>query len=318
MKNNSILRQIPTECQIKKELKQAMFGEYVFCPHCGSRILKQYEKRYRCKVCRKPFTLTSISWLKGMKISLQTFYLLLWAWTHKAPVDQARKLCGLSEPTIRRWYEKFRNHLPEEKINNLRLSKVVQMDEAYRKGYSIIGAKQKARPGKKRKMALQIVSKASVDRRNALDFLIQSVRPNSQLCTDGASIYRGIDRWWPIEHRYELHKKFEFALTSEIEGLWGNLFTFIRRMYHHATKEKIGSVVKEFTARSMYPEWFSSPAGYINISFRRLIRPVRTEWRGRYQSVKKRKETFTLSCQQNLTVFPFKPSIKNLPLVPSC
>lgn len=293
MKNN-ILSQVPTEHKIKRELKRVLFGKTMFCPCCGSSQIKKYEKRYRCKLCRKPFSLTSISWLKGMKLSLTTFWLILWAWTHKVPIDQAMKLCGISEPTARRWYEKFRNHLPQDKLNDIRLSSIIQMDEAYRskkdKKYSIIGAKQKAKKGEKRKIALQVIPKNSVDRRDAIKFMSQHIVPNSKLRTDGASIYKGIGNWWPVDHQYEIHKKFEFALTSEIEGIWGNLFTFIRRMYHHVTGEKAEGIVKEFTARFVFPEWFQNPQSYLNISFQRIPRPIRKKWRGQYQTTKKQKE----------------------------
>lgn len=316
MKNN-ILSQVPTEHKIKRELKKVLFGKTMFCPKCGSPQVKKYEKRYRCKLCRKPFSLTSISWLKGMKLSLTTFWLLLWAWTNKVPVDQTMKLCGVSEPTARRWYEKFRDHLPQDKLNDIRLSNIIQMDEAYKgkkdKKYSIIGAKQKTKQGEKRKMALHVISKNSVDRRDAIEFMSQHIVPESKLQTDGASIYKGIDNWWPVDHLYEIHKRFEFALTSEIEGLWGNLFTFIRRMYHHITSEKIAELVREFSARSMFPEWFQNPQSYLNIAFQRIPRPIRKEWRGQYQTKKKQKE----NSQYELFDFPFISPTNRLSTVPS-
>lgn len=321
MNNSTILSQVPREHKIKRELKKVLFGKTMFCPRCGSPQIKKYEKRYRCKVCRKPFSITSISWLKGMKIPLTTFWLMLWAWTNKTPVDQAMKLCGVSEPTARRWYEKFREHLPQDKLDNIRLSGIVQMDEAYRgkkdKKYSIIGAKQKARKGEKRKISLQIIPKSSVDRSDAVDFLVQRVVPESKLRTDGASIYKNIGNWWPLHHQYEIHKKFEFALTSEIEGLWGNLFTFIRRMYHHATKEKIESIVKEFTARSIFPEWFNSPNSFLGVAFQRITRPTREEWRGRYQTKKKERTIFQQESTRKLADFPLIYLPNDLSVVPS-
>jgi transposase-like protein len=112
MEKYNILNQIPKEHQIKRELRHALFGKKLFCPHCGSPQVKKYDNRYRCKQCRKPFSLTLVSWLKGMKLPLQTFWLVLWCWTNKIPIDQAQKACSLSELTVRRWYKKFREHLP--------------------------------------------------------------------------------------------------------------------------------------------------------------------------------------------------------------
>jgi len=317
MENNTISQRIPKEHKIRTELRRALFGDKMFCPHCGSPQVKKYGNRYRCKLCRKPFSLTSVSWLKGMKLPLQVFWLVLWCWTNKAPIDQAKNTCGLSELTIRRWYKKFRDHLPKEPFDNLRLSGTVQMDEAYRggkkKGYAIIGAKQVANRGKPSKMALQVIDKPSVNRNEVLNLMIQTIKPGSQFNTDGAAIYKGIENWWPVIHNYDIHSKFEFSQTSEIEGLWGNLFTFIRRMYHHTTKQNIAGMVHEFSARAMFPSWFDDPDNYIRVSIAKVYRPIRKEWRGQYQSKKKVKNFFQL---QNDTL-PFTLKADVLVSVPS-
>ena len=318
MKNCSTLFCVPKEHLIRRELKRALFGERLFCPHCGSLQIKKYNKRYRCKLCRKPFSLTSVSWLRGTKLSLASIWQLLGCWTEKIPIDQARKFCGISEVTTRRWYEKFRGHLPQDKLDSIRLSGVVQMDEAYRggkkNGYAILGAKEEAKVGKPRRMVLQVLPKSSVDRKDVVEFISQVILPTSRFNTDGAAIYRGIGNHWPLIHRYDIHKKFEFALTSEIEGTWGNLFTFIRRMYHHVTRDKISGVIQEFVARSMFKNWFYSPENYIAIAFARLPRPKQKEWRGRYQTKKKVGKIF--SFKNAVSPFILQPEVL-LP-VPSC
>ncbi len=65
-----------------------------------------------------------------------------------------------------------------------------------------------------------------------------------------------------MTHRVDIHKKFEFGLTSEIEGMFGNLRTFIRRMYHHSTQDYLPEYVTEFCARFSSPEIFISPRAY--------------------------------------------------------
>jgi len=61
-------------------------------------------------------------------------------------------------------------------------------------------------------------------------------------------------------------KKFEFGRTSEIEGMFGNLRTFIRRMYHHVTPEYLPEIVSEFCLRFSSPETFDSPHAYLEKS----------------------------------------------------
>ena len=257
------LNQIPSEAQIKKNLRNIIFGKNLFCPACGSRKIYLSESRYRCRNCRKPFSLFSGTWLKDMKLSLRTFWALLWRFTQKIPVLQTQRLCHLSEEAVRRWFRQFRLHLPEfEPI----LQGTVQMDEAYFKSLSLVMAKQVGT----RKIAHQMLFKKSVNKSEAVQFVFQSIRPNSRLQTDGGSIYKKVDHWWPVKHRVDIHRKFEFGLTSEIEGMFGNLRTFIRRMYHHATPEYLPEYVREFCVRFSSPEIFNSPLTYLQKTLSRV------------------------------------------------
>ena len=95
------------------------------------------------------------------------------------------------------------------------------MDEAYFKNLSLLLAKQVG----SNKLAHQIIYKNSVDKGEASNFIFQWVKPGSRLQTDGAGIYKQINQWWPVKHRVDIHRKFQFGLTSQIEGTFGNLRT---------------------------------------------------------------------------------------------
>ena len=99
------------------------------------------------------------------------------------------------------------------------------------------------------------------------EFPVPVRQPKSKLQTDGAGIYRGINNWWQVVHKRDIHRKWEFGLTSEIEeGMFGNLRTFIRRMYHHVTPEYLPEYVSEFCVRFSSPEIFYSPLTYLEKS----------------------------------------------------
>lgn len=250
------LNQIPTEANIRKKLRRIIFGKNVWCPHCRSRRVYCSEGRYRCTRCRKPFTLFSHTWLKGTKLSLRTLWSLLWCWTQRVPVLQTMKLCHMSEPTVRFWFRAFRLQLPlQEPI----LNGVVQMDEAYFKHHALVLAKQEGT----RNIAYQTIVGRSVGKTEAANFLFQYIAPHTRLQTDGGGMYRGIDAWWQVDHHTDIHKRWEFELTSEIEGMFGNLRTFIRRMYHHVTPDYLPELVREFCVRFSSPEIFDSPHSYL-------------------------------------------------------
>ena len=249
------LKQIPSETQIRKHLRRTIYGKNVFCLECGShKVWRSYE-RYRCPDCRIRFSLLSHTWLANMKLPLSQWWLLLWCWTTQIPVKQTEALTHLSEKAVRHWYEQFRFHLPAECHI---LERLVQLDEAYFKKRILMMGKQVG----SRKLSYQL-SQEVPDRRMAMHFLFQKVKPGTELWTDGALIYQGIERWWPVTRAVDIHKRFEFTHTSEIEGIFALLRTFIRRMYHHVTAEKLEDYVREFCFRFSTPALFASPLLFI-------------------------------------------------------
>ena len=185
--------------------------------------------------------------------------MILWCWTSQIPVKQTMALCKISEKATRHWFDLFRCHLPQEKPI---LERIIQLDEAYFRNVALVMGKQKGT----RKLAYDIIRNRSVQRHHAFYFLARNVKPRSRLYTDGAGIYKSIDKWWPVKHQVDIHKKFEFGKTSEIEGTFGNLRTFIRRMYHHSTNENLDKYVSKFCFRFSSPELFNNPRYYLEKS----------------------------------------------------
>jgi len=264
--------QIPSEAQIRKHLRRIVFGKNVYCPVCRTDEVYASQGRYRCRKCRIRFSLLSHTWLAHLRLPLSEFWLILWCWTTQIPVKQTMALTKLSEPTIRLWFDEFRSHLPHNKEV---LERLVQLDEAYfggKKGRTLFLAKEineeKDSNKVSRKLAYSILPHANPVREEAWAFLQEYIMPNSLLHTDGASIYHGIDKWWPVEHQYDIHRKWEFELTSEVEGMFGVLRTFIRRMYHHVTVAKLPEMVGEFCFRFSHPEIFENPQYYLAICLR--------------------------------------------------
>jgi hypothetical protein len=194
-----------------------------------------------------------------MKLGHQTFWLLIWCWTTAIPIKQTMSITKLSDDAVRRWFCRFRSHLPKETHI---LEHIVQLDEAFFTHMTLLMGKQKGT----RKLAYTVIPGTHPQRQHAAQFLFQKVRPGTKLWTDGASIYKNINRWWPVKHSRDIHRKFEFAHTSEIEGVFGNYRTFVRRMYHHHWSENLPEYVREFSFRFSSPEMFENPNNYLSKS----------------------------------------------------
>lgn len=255
------LKQIPSDAQIKKLVRKILFGTHVHCPNCKGRRIYKSEKRYRCKDCRRPFSLTSNTWLNNMKLPWQDFYMLLWCWLNHLPLAQTMKMTDLSEVSAREWFDKFRSNLSENDWLEP-LKDVVQMDEAFFKGSAVVAAKDI----NAKRVVLRVIPKSEVQKQNIVQFVARHVAPGSKLCSDGGGVYRGIQNFWPVDHQHEVHSKWQFEMTSEIEGVFGNLRTYIRRKYHHVTCSKLPGIVAEFEANFNHPETFKSPLKYLQNS----------------------------------------------------
>jgi transposase-like protein len=183
------------------------------------------------------------------------------------PVKQTARLTQLSVPSIYHWFSFFRSHLPDD---SQALEHLVQLDEAYfgSRSKQTLRALFMGKQMDSRKLSFKILNKSNPVREDAWEFIKERIAPETQVATDGAKIYRGIEKWWPVTHSYDIHRKFEFIQTSEIEGIFGVLRTFIRRMYHHVSSDKLPYVVSEFCCRFSHPEMFESPYDFLLITLR--------------------------------------------------
>jgi len=131
------------------------------------------------------------------------------------------------------------------------------MDEVYLGGWggrAVLAAKEI----KTKRIVFEVLESYEVYREDILNFVEKYIVSGSTVYTDSYPSYRGIDRLFCVIHRRDSHKKFESRLTSEIEGLFGVLRTFIRRMYHHVSYEKLPEYLREFQARFSRKKYFKS------------------------------------------------------------
>lgn len=268
MNNNSILKQVPSYQTLRTNLKRIVFGGdgRPQCPQCESYQVKSITRaqRWRCRQCRHPFSIKSCCpFLKYSKLSLETIWLLVWCWQKKVPRQQTADICGVSAVTAYNWFAKFRNNIPKKRAETVLGEKTdtVACDELFMGEKAVIGAKAKGT----RNVVLKVLNTEDPHKQHAVEFLTRFVATDTTVCTDGAGIYRGIEDYHRIEHEYERHNQFEFELTAEIEGVWANFRTFVRRMYHHVTTDKLPLIAREFALRFSQNRIFRSPRDYFTI-----------------------------------------------------
>ncbi len=178
---------------------------------------------------------------------------------NQIPVKQSICLTGLSEKAVRHWFDLLRYQLPDVKE---KLEGTIQMDEVCLGGWggrAVLAAKEI----RTKRIVFKVLKSHEVYREDILNFVEKYIVSGSTVYTDSYPSYRGIDRLFSVIHRRDSHRKFEFHLTSEIEGLFGILRTFIRRMYHHVSYEKLPEYLREFQACFSRKYYFKSVDSFL-------------------------------------------------------
>lgn len=247
-----------SERALKAQLRRLVFKNgRVCCPHCGRYRIQRIEHRYWCGRCRKKFTLTSHTWLKGMKLPLTTFFNLVDCWLYEVPVREAGRRCRVSVVTARHWYRMFRLHVAEETV--FKPQNEVQVDEAYfrrfKKGANYLHGFRKYRVMNKVCVAGIACPETGTLATRVIEgkpgkpikvFVREYVPTDVPVYADGSHIYTRLDEThFLIQRTHDLG----FQTAYYIESCWSWMKRKLFRMYHHFTKRYAHEYVRELTWR---------------------------------------------------------------------
>jgi transposase-like protein len=258
----SILDAVPSEAKCQALVRRCLFGKRPFCPRCLSSHIRAMEGRYWCPTCRRKFSLTSASIFRHRRIPLRQILLLLVCWQKKVPFWTTCQIVGVSAPTVRRYFRRFRESLVYESPSNLQGN--VEIDEAWlgkrRHGNQtvLVGVTERATD----KTVIKIAPRRDQEWTDRL--LLGHVRPErSFVFHDGWDGYHGIDCFFGYKHSFHIHNHGDFGPTNHIENIWSRLKRFITRTWDHSWKEHLPHILREFEARINAPELFDSPLNYL-------------------------------------------------------
>lgn len=241
-----------SERAIKARLRKTVFGPRTKCLKCGNLHIKEINRRYWCPRCRRFFSLTSDSWLKGMKFSYQTLYKLIHCWLKGYTVDTTLDITELSRPTIYSWFDKLRSRAPQI-IQEFQGT--CEIDETY------IGPRSKRRFGSWKPSKVPIIG---IYERESGQVKVQAV-PRATNEHVQPFIKEGIAReaksysdryrtYFPLRrlgrnHIMVDHYSGEYKETNHIEGYWSVLKRKLKRIYWRVYARNLGKYACEITYR---------------------------------------------------------------------
>lgn len=251
------LANLPTERQCHKQIFKAIYG-VSGCPACAHRLL--YRSNYAwCRVCRKKWSVKAACWLKQSNLSFRSIWLLIWCWQQQKSVGTTVDITGRSYPTVRRWFRRFREHMPS---SSLKLSGIVEVDESFfgkqRFGSQaiVVGAIERDT----RRVRLQVIPDRA---QGTLElFLSNTVRRGSHITTDAHAGYSDLE-FYGYTHERCNHSFGHFGPTNMIENFWGVLKRSLRRLYGRLTLADLPDILKEWEQRQNNPEMFYTVDSYL-------------------------------------------------------
>lgn len=239
----------------------------VRCAHCSSDRISVIENRkpqpYRCKDCRKHFSVKTDSLLHSSNLPLTqwaiAFYLFNTSLKGVASMKLHRDL-GITQKSA--WYMGQRIRGMWNPVAE-RFAGPVEADETYiggREGNKHETNKLHAGRGAVGKTPVaglidrttnqiktQVV--ASVDGKTLKGFVHMETEVTAQLYTDEAKAYEGLNR----AHEAVAHSAHEYvrgmAHTNGMESHWALMKRGIDGIYHHVSKKHLGRYTNEFAGR---------------------------------------------------------------------
>ena len=263
-----------TEDEARAILEGIRWKNGVFCTHCsGTNVLRYISKSehvrdglWRCKDCRRQFSVTVGTVMQGSHITLrqwvQAFYSIC---SHKKGVSalQLQRNLGLGSYESA-WHlaHRIRLAMAADPLAS-KLSGTVEVDETYVGGKPRPGTgKHKRGRGTSKAPVLVLVERDG----NSVSFPIENVTgktlkgaikdavsPTSKIVTDELNSYIGIGASFEGGHETVNHSHGEYARGMVNTNTAESYFSLLKRgvigTFHHVSKQHLGRYCDEFSFR---------------------------------------------------------------------
>ncbi len=269
---STIAQDFNDEDKARALLESIRWGEIgVICPHCGS--IKAYKLTakpdskspvrkgvYKCKDCRKQFTVTVGTIFEDSRIPLHKWLMgiyLMCSSKKGISAHQIHRTLGITYKTAWFMCHRIRLAMTQSPLKEM-LTGTVEVDETY------IGGKRRGKRGRgaenkspvvaliERGGELRAKKVSTVSAKTLKTFIRENVDKSANIRTDEFRSYRGLDKEF-TSHNAVHHGFGEYvsgdAHTNTLEGWFSLLKRGVNGTFHHVSDKHLDRYVDEFVFR---------------------------------------------------------------------